>query len=161
MRVISSLLLMALLVATSQTFAFTSPSDPMTRRPVWTATTPSELHPPTPPVKPPQQRPMITQVLMRDPLIEAQVLTGLAHVALDSAGVSSHINNRPSHELLRLVAVAGRIFDWPPINTNEVMMQVLLICVALKELVLSNNDTNGDYEYDDLLESHDNDCLHP
>jgi hypothetical protein len=72
-----------------------------------------------------------------DPFLEAELLAGLAHVALDFTGFLS-----PSKSLIRLFSVVGRVFaisaDYLPdhsIHTEELVIQVFLIGIAMKDLV--------------------------
>jgi len=71
------------------------------------------------------------------PLVEAEVLTDMAHVALDFSGLLS-----PSKSMMRLYSIIGRIFalsaDYLPdhaIHTEELMIQFFLICVTMGELI--------------------------
>jgi hypothetical protein len=71
-----------------------------------------------------------------DPSIEAELCTTMAHVALDFTSLAS-----PSRSLMRLFAVIGRVFaisaDYLPdhsIHTEELMIQVFLLSLALREL---------------------------
>jgi hypothetical protein len=68
---------------------------------------------------------------------EAEVFTGLAHVALDFSGIFS-----PSKSLIRLFAIVGRVFalsaDYLPdhaIHPEELMIQLFFMCVAMRELL--------------------------
>ena len=72
-----------------------------------------------------------------DPLVEAELCTTMAHVALDFTSLAS-----PSRSLIRLFAVIGRVFaisaDYLPdhsIHTEELMIQIFLLSWALRELV--------------------------
>lgn len=72
-----------------------------------------------------------------DPLIEAELCTTMAHVALDFTSLAS-----PSRSVIRLFAVIGRVFaisaDYLPdhsIHTEELMIQIFLLSWALRELV--------------------------
>lgn len=72
-----------------------------------------------------------------DPLIEAELCTTMAHVALDFTSIVS-----PSRSIMRLFAVIGRVFaisaDYLPdhsIHTEELMIQIFLLSLALRELV--------------------------
>jgi hypothetical protein len=71
-----------------------------------------------------------------DPSLEAEVLTGMAHVTMDFTGILF----TPSRSLLRLFTVFGRIFaisaDYVvdhSIHAEELTIQLFLICVALRE----------------------------
>ncbi|KAG7365315.1 hypothetical protein IV203_038518 [Nitzschia inconspicua] len=71
-----------------------------------------------------------------DPNLEAESLTVMAHLALDFSGFVMS----PSRSLFRLFAVLGRIFaisaDYVvdhSIHTEELMIQLFLISVALKD----------------------------
>lgn len=71
-----------------------------------------------------------------DPYLEAESLTVMAHLALDFSGFVLS----PSRSLFRLAAVLGRIFaisaDYVvdhSIHTEELMIQLFLITMALKE----------------------------
>lgn len=71
-----------------------------------------------------------------DPTIEAELCTTMAHVALDFTGLVS-----PSRSIVRLLSVVGRLFaisaDYLPdhsIHTEELMIQVFLLSLALREL---------------------------
>jgi hypothetical protein len=73
-----------------------------------------------------------------DPTLEAESLTVMAHLALDFSGFVLS----PSRSLLRLFAVLGRICaisaDYiadHSIHTEELMIQLFLISVAVKEWV--------------------------
>jgi hypothetical protein len=73
-----------------------------------------------------------------DPSLEAESLTVMAHLALDFSGFALS----PSRSLLRLFAVLGRIFaisaDYVvdhSIHTEELIIQLFLISVAVKELL--------------------------
>jgi len=72
-----------------------------------------------------------------DPLIEAELCTTMAHVALDFTTLVS-----PSRSLMRFYAVIGRVFaisaDYLPdhsIHTEELMIQLFLLGLAVRELV--------------------------
>jgi hypothetical protein len=72
-----------------------------------------------------------------DPSVEAELLTGMAHLSLDFAGMFS-----PSKSLIRLFAVVGRIFvisaDYLPdhsIHPEELLVQLFLLAVTMKELI--------------------------
>jgi len=113
------------------------------------------------------------RLLLRDSFMEAQLLTGLSHVALETAGFAHALANNNNNnsgltgsqhiighqqyhhyrhdsmninrvtleqQRLKLFAIVGRILDWPSINTGEVWIQVLLMCVAMKEFVFNNNN---------------------
>lgn len=71
------------------------------------------------------------------PLFEAEVLTDMAHVALDFSGLLS-----PSRSVMRLYSIIGRFFalgaDYIPdhlIHPEELMIQFFLICVTLRDLI--------------------------
>lgn len=71
-----------------------------------------------------------------DPYLEAESLTVMAHLALDFSGFVLS----PSRSLFRLAAVLGRVFaisaDYVvdhSIHTEELMIQLFLITMALKE----------------------------
>ncbi|CAJ1947291.1 unnamed protein product [Cylindrotheca closterium] len=71
------------------------------------------------------------------PLVEAEVLTDMAHVALDFSGLLS-----PSKSMMRLYSIIGRLFalsaDYLPDHTvhpEELMIQLFLICVTMRELI--------------------------
>jgi hypothetical protein len=77
------------------------------------------------------------EVASLDPFLEAELFAGLAHVALDFTGFLS-----PSKSLIRLFSVVGRVFaisaDYLPdhsIHTEELVIQVFLIGIAMKDLV--------------------------
>lgn len=82
-----------------------------------------------------------------DPFFEAEILTDAAHVAMDFSGIVFS----PSRSLLRLFTVLGRIFaisaDYVvdhSVHTEELAIQLFLICVALKDYLHdlpSSNDT--------------------
>jgi hypothetical protein len=72
--------------------------------------------------------------------IEAEVLTTMAHVTMDFSGLVN-----PSKTLLRYSAVLGRIFvisaDYiidHSIHTEELMIQLFLIGIAVKEIIVDN-----------------------
>jgi hypothetical protein len=71
-----------------------------------------------------------------DPSLEAEVLTGMVHVTMDFTGILF----TPPRSMLRLFPVIGRIFaisaDYivdHSIHPEELMIQLFLICVALRE----------------------------
>jgi hypothetical protein len=77
------------------------------------------------------------EVASIDPSLEAELFAGLAHVALDFTGFLS-----PSKSLIRLFSVVGRVFaisaDYLPdhsIHTEELVIQIFLIGIAMKDLV--------------------------
>jgi hypothetical protein len=77
------------------------------------------------------------EVASIDPFLEAELFAGLAHVALDFTGFLS-----PSKSLIRLFSVVGRVFaisaDYLPdhsIHTEELVIQIFLIGIAMKDLV--------------------------
>ena len=81
-----------------------------------------------------------------DTSVGAEVLTDMAHFSLDFAGLVS-----PSRSLVRVCAVIGRIFaisaDYLPdhsIHTEELLIQLLLISIATKDLIMGKNDTNSE-----------------
>jgi hypothetical protein len=74
---------------------------------------------------------------VEDPTVEAGVLSGMAHAALD---FSAFFN--PSRQMLRLFAVVGRLFvisaDYLPdhsINQGELAIQLVLLSLTMKDLV--------------------------
>lgn len=82
-----------------------------------------------------------TTSTLDDPSIEAEVLNGMAHVAMDFSGMFS-----PSKSLYRFLSVIGRLFvisaDYLPdhtINSEELLIQLFLIAVAMRELILGDN----------------------
>jgi hypothetical protein len=73
-----------------------------------------------------------------DPLIEAELCTTMAHVTMDFTSLAS-----PSRSLMRRFSVIGRVFaisaDYLPdhsIHTEELMIQVFLLSLALREELL-------------------------
>jgi hypothetical protein len=81
-----------------------------------------------------------------DPSLEAELLTGMAHIAMDFSGILFS----PSRSILRLFTVFGRIFaisaDYVidhSIHTEELMIQLFLICVALKEYLNDPPNANN------------------
>jgi hypothetical protein len=80
--------------------------------------------------------------VIANPSVEAESLTVLAHVALDFSGFVMS----PSRSLLRLFTVIGRVFaisaDYvadQTIHTEELIIQLFLISVAIKELLSEKN----------------------
>jgi hypothetical protein len=78
-----------------------------------------------------------------DPSFGAEVLAGMAHLGLDFTSMLS-----PSKSLIRLFAVIGRIFaisaDYLPdhsIHPEELMIQLFLMAVTMKELILEKPAT--------------------
>jgi hypothetical protein len=74
-----------------------------------------------------------------DPLIEAELCTTMAHVTLDFTSLASQSSSR---SLMRRFSVIGRVFaisaDYLPdhsIHTEELMIQVFLLSLALRELL--------------------------
>lgn len=70
-------------------------------------------------------------------LVEAEVLTDMAHVALDFSGLLS-----PSKSMIRLYSIFGRLLalsaDYLPdhvIHPEEFVIQFFLICVTMRELI--------------------------
>ncbi|KAL3942925.1 MAG: hypothetical protein SGBAC_002953 [Bacillariaceae sp.] len=85
--------------------------------------------------------PLTTAATTTSPLVEAEVLTDMAHVALDFSGMLS-----PSKSMMRLYSIFGRIFalsaDYLPdhvIHPEELMIQAFLICVTMRELIQSKH----------------------
>jgi hypothetical protein len=81
-----------------------------------------------------------------DPSLEAESLTVMAHLALDFSGFVLS----PSRSLIRLFAVMGRICSITAdylvdhsIHTEELMIQLFLISVALKELCFEGSSTTN------------------
>ena len=71
------------------------------------------------------------------PYLEAEVLQGMAHVALDFTSMFS-----PSRSSIRLATIVGRVFalsaDYLPdhlIHPEELMIQLFLMGVAMRELI--------------------------
>jgi len=72
-----------------------------------------------------------------DPMIEAELCSTMAHVALDFTGLLS-----PSKSIVRLFSVVGRVFaisaDYLPdhsIHTEELIIQIFLLSLSLRELL--------------------------
>jgi hypothetical protein len=77
-----------------------------------------------------------------DPSVFAELLTDMAHVLLDFAGMFS-----PSKSLIRLFAVVGQIFaisaDYLPDHSThpeELLIQLFLLAVTMKELIKEKTD---------------------
>jgi hypothetical protein len=77
-----------------------------------------------------------------DPSVGAELLTDMAHVSLDFAGMFS-----PSKSLIRLFAVVGRIFvisaDYLPdhsIHPEELLIQLFLLTMTMKDLNKEKTD---------------------
>mmetsp|Transcript_27380 Transcript_27380/g.51360 ORF Transcript_27380/g.51360 Transcript_27380/m.51360 type:complete len:230 (+) Transcript_27380:183-872(+) len=81
-----------------------------------------------------------------DPTLEAESLSVMAHIALDFSGFVLS----PSRSLLRIAAILGRIFALTSdylydhsIHTEELMIQLFLISVTVREIVFSDNGPMG------------------
>eukprot|EP00526_Cylindrotheca_closterium_P020806 CAMPEP_0113605854 /NCGR_PEP_ID=MMETSP0017_2-20120614/2551_1 /TAXON_ID=2856 /ORGANISM="Cylindrotheca closterium" /LENGTH=206 /DNA_ID=CAMNT_0000514375 /DNA_START=48 /DNA_END=668 /DNA_ORIENTATION=+ /assembly_acc=CAM_ASM_000147 len=79
----------------------------------------------------------LTAATTASPLVEAEVLSDMAHVALDFSGLLS-----PSKSMMRLYSIFGRLFalsaDYLPdhtIHPEELLIQFFLICVTMRELI--------------------------
>jgi hypothetical protein len=82
-----------------------------------------------------------------DPLVGSQVLYGMAHLALDFA---PNMMSSVSKAILRLTAVVGRLFvisaDYLPdqsIHTEELLIQLFLIGMALKDLMTTEKSSSS------------------
>jgi hypothetical protein len=80
-----------------------------------------------------------------DPSFGAEVLAGMAHLGLDFTSMLS-----PSKSLIRLFALIGRIFaisaDYLPdhaIHPEELLIQLFLMGVTMKDLILEKPATPG------------------
>jgi len=78
--------------------------------------------------------------------VEAEVLTAMAHITMDFTGLA-----KPSKSLIRLFVVIGRMLviaaDYVAdhsIHPEELLIQLFLMSVAIKEMIVSEDDTNDD-----------------
>mmetsp|Transcript_59456 Transcript_59456/g.64202 ORF Transcript_59456/g.64202 Transcript_59456/m.64202 type:complete len:150 (+) Transcript_59456:87-536(+) len=78
--------------------------------------------------------------------VEAEVLTAMAHITMDFTGLA-----KPSKHLIRIFVVIGRMLaisaDYVAdhsIHPEELLIQLFLMSVAIKEMIVSEDDSNSD-----------------